>query len=60
MVLEFKSANPENPQILRNKDNRHLMKRSNEGFSTTLVIGVQTKGIYIVKAGNQTMRVAVK
>jgi fibro-slime domain-containing protein len=53
------SAYPENPKILRNKDNRHLEKHSNEGFSTTLVIGVQTKGIYILKINNNILRIPV-
>jgi hypothetical protein len=46
------SAYPENPKILRNKDNRHLVEYPAMGTSASLVIGVQTKGMYIVKINN--------
>jgi len=35
-------------------------RESSVGASQILTIGVQTKGIYIVKAGTQTIRVAVR
>jgi trimeric autotransporter adhesin len=49
------SANPENdhPADVR-------QRASSERASKILTIGVQTKGIYIVKIGTQTMRVAVR
>ena len=54
------SAHSENSQILKNKDNRHLVEHSAVDGSTSLVILVQTKGMYIVKVGSQTVRVAVR
>jgi len=54
------SSHSENSQILRNKDNRHLVEHSATGASTSLVITVQTKGMYVVKIGSQMVRVVVR
>jgi len=54
------SSNSVNSQILRNKDNRHLVEHSAVDGSTSLVILVQTKGMYIVKIGSQTTQTIVR
>jgi hypothetical protein len=57
--VEMMLENPANPKIGGNKYNRHLAERFTMDTFTSLKIQV-TKGMYVIKAGSQTMRVLRK